>query len=240
MPSIALPGAGHGVRDRGEGEGRRGQGLLLAAAAAGGGPDDRPAPRPADRRADRRRPVADPRRGGGRPAEVALRRRGDAEAAARALPGDDPRLGQGPRAPQEAERRPRPVRRLPHRGRAARGRRLRVRQRDQGRRDPDELHPRGREGRGRGDGPGRRGRLPGQGRARAPLRRLLPHGRLVGDGVQDRGSIAMRQALEDAAPVLLEPIMLVTASVPDRASATSWATCPPAAAARWARRASAA
>ena len=29
------------------------------------------------------------------------------------------------------------------------------------------------------------------------------------------GSIAMRQALEDAAPVLLEPIMLVTASVPE-------------------------
>ena len=63
---------------------------------------------------------------------------------------------------------------------------LRVRQRDQGRRDPDELHPRGREGRARGDGArGGRG-LPGQGRARAPLRRPVPHGRLLGDGVQDR------------------------------------------------------
>ena len=29
------------------------------------------------------------------------------------------------------------------------------------------------------------------------------------------GSIAMKQALEQASPVLLEPIMLVTASVPD-------------------------
>ena len=44
---------------------------------------------------------------------------------------------EGARAPQEADRRPRPVRRLPHRDRAARRRRrLRVRQRDQGRRDP--------------------------------------------------------------------------------------------------------
>ena len=37
----------------------------------------------------------------------------------------------------------------------------------------------------RGDGAGRGRRLPDQGRARAALRRLLPHGRLVGDGVQD-------------------------------------------------------
>ena len=49
-----------------------------------------------------------------------LRRRGDAQAAARALPGDDPGQRQGARAPQEADRRPRPVRRLPHRDRAAR------------------------------------------------------------------------------------------------------------------------
>ena len=66
------------------------------------------------------------------------------------------------------------------------GRGLRVRQRDQGRRDPDQLHPGGREGRARGDGP-RAGRgLPDQGRARAAGRRLLPHRRLVGDGVQAR------------------------------------------------------
>ena len=120
MPAIKLPGAGDGVPHRAEGQGRRGQGLHRAAPAAGGGPDDRPAPRRADGRADRRRPVADPRRGDRRPAQVALRRRGRADAAARALPGDDPRLGEGPRAPQEAVRRARPVRRLPHRDRAAR------------------------------------------------------------------------------------------------------------------------
>ena len=47
----------------------------------------------------------------------------DAQAAARALPGDDPPGRQGARPPQEADRRPRPVRRLPHRDRAARRRR---------------------------------------------------------------------------------------------------------------------
>ena len=116
-----------------------------------------------------------------------LRRRGDAQAAARALPGDDPRQGEGPRTAQEADGRPRPVRRLPHRGRAAPGRRVRVRQRDQGRRDPARLHPGGREGRPRGDAERRRRRLPGQGRQGHALRRLLPHGGLVGDGVQARG-----------------------------------------------------
>ena len=128
-----------------------------------------------------------------------LRRRGDAQAAARALPGDDPRLGQGPRAPQEADRRPRPVRRLPHRDRAARRRRLRVRQRDQGRRDPARLHPRGREGRARGDAERRRRRLPRQGRAGEAVRRLLPHGRLVRDGVQARRHASrMQEALSKA------------------------------------------
>ena len=79
-------GAGHGVRARGQVARRRGQGLHRAAPPAGGGPDDRPAPRRADRRADRRRPLADPRRGRRRADEVALRRRGHAEAAAGALP----------------------------------------------------------------------------------------------------------------------------------------------------------
>ena len=118
---------------------------------------------------------------------VALRRRGHAQAAAGALSGDDPRLRQGARPPQEADRRARPVRRLPHRDRAAARRRVRVRQRDQGRRDPARLHPRRREGRARGDAAGRRRRLPGQGRAREALRRVLPHGRLLRDGVQARG-----------------------------------------------------
>ena len=116
--------AGHGLRDRAEGQGRRGQGVHRPAPAAGGGPDDRPAPRRADRRADRRRPVADPRRGDRRPPE--------ATASAPRSTLKPPRVpyqetirrpAQGARAPQEADRRPRPVRRLPHRDRAARARR---------------------------------------------------------------------------------------------------------------------
>ena len=47
--------------------------------------------RHADRRADRRRALADPRRGDRGADALALRRRGDAQATARALPGDDPR-----------------------------------------------------------------------------------------------------------------------------------------------------
>ena len=144
--------AGDGVRDRGQGQGRRGEDGHRAAPPAGGGPDDRLPPRPADRRADRGRAHADPRRGDRGPDEGALRRRGGAASAARALPRDDQGQRQGPRALQEADRRPRPVRRLPHRDRAARPRgRPRVRERHQGRRDPRRVHPRGGEGRARGD-----------------------------------------------------------------------------------------
>ena len=49
---------------------------------------------------------------------------------------------------------------------------------------PTGLHPGGREGRARGDAGGRGRRLSGQGRAGAPVRRLLPHRRLLRDGVQ--------------------------------------------------------
>ena len=64
------------------------------------------------------------------------------------------------------------------------GGRVRVRQRDQGRRDPDRVHPRRREGRARRHAARRGGRLSGQGRARAAVRRLLPLRRLLGDGLQ--------------------------------------------------------
>ena len=80
-----------------------------------------------------------------------LRRRGRPQAAAGALHRDDPRPREGSRPPQEAERRARAVRRLPHRDRAdARRRGVRVREQDQGRRHPQLVHPRGREGRARG------------------------------------------------------------------------------------------
>ena len=57
---------------------------------------------------------------------------------------------------------------------------------DQGRGDPQLVHPGRREGRARGDGRrGARG-LPGEGRAREAVRRLLPHGGLLGDRLQAR------------------------------------------------------
>jgi elongation factor G len=79
--------------------------------------------------------------------------------------------GRGPRPPQEADGRPRPVRRLqdPHEAAAARGG-LQVRRRHLRRLDPQELHP------GRGEG------HPGEPRARVPGR--LPDGRLPGGALR--------------------------------------------------------
>jgi elongation factor G len=99
------------------------------------------------------------------------------------------------KAPQEAVGRPRPVRRLPHRDRAAHGwggigcrpRRLRVRRPHQGRGDSLLVHPRRRERRARGDGRGRAGGLSREGRAGDSPRRLLPHRGLLGDRLQAGG-----------------------------------------------------
>ena len=67
------------------------------------------------------------------------------------------------------------------------GRRLRVRRRDQGRRDPARVHPRGRRRHPGGDA-GRRARgLPARRRARPAHVRFVPRRRQLGDGVQDRG-----------------------------------------------------
>ena len=69
------------------------------------------------------------------------------------LPGDDHRHGRGRGQVQEADRRPRPVRRRLPAGRApGAGRRLRVRRQDRRRGHPPPVHPRGREGRGRDHG----------------------------------------------------------------------------------------
>ena len=107
--------------------------------------------------------------------------------AAGSLHRDDPQVGQGPRPLQEADRRPRPVRRLPHRDRARRdGGGVRVRQRDQGRRDPGRLHPGRGEGNRRGDGRRSPRRLSDEGRAGPPVRRATSQRRLIRDGVQDR------------------------------------------------------
>ena len=93
---------------------------------------------------------------GGRPAEAALRGRRRAAAAARAVPGVDPQGVARAGEVQEADRRPRPVRRLPHRPRADRGpHRLRVRGQDRRRRDPAELPAGRRQGDPGGDAVGR-------------------------------------------------------------------------------------
>ena len=144
---------GDGLRHRGQGEGRRGE----------DGPGLRRLQEedPIDFHRDSQTGeqilagITQVRGGDRRPHEGALRRRGRAAPAARALPRGDQVERQG-RPLQEADGRTRPVRRLPHRDRAKpAGQRLRVRQRHQGRRDPGRLHPRGREGRRRPCAPAR-------------------------------------------------------------------------------------
>ena len=125
--------------------------------------------------------------------------------------------GRGARAPQEAVRRPRPVRRLPHRDRAA------------ARAAPtSSSSTTSRAARSRGQF------IPA---VEKGVREAMEAGVLAGYPVKGvrvtlvdgsyhavdsselafklAGSIAMKQALENASPVLLEPIMLVTLSVPE-------------------------
>ncbi len=160
---ITFPPAADELRGHGARRLRRGPAPHGPAAHARRGPDPRRPPRRADRRPDRRRPLADARRGDGQPHRAPLRRRHGPGPAARALPRDDHPLRRGRGQAQEAERRARAVRRLLDPRRAApAGRRLRVRGQGRGRRGAAGLHPRGREGRGRGDAGRRAG-----GRARS-------------------------------------------------------------------------
>ncbi len=114
-----LPAARDELRDHPEGEGRRGEDGRRAPPPQRGGPDARHAQRPADRRAAPLGALADAGRGGGRPARGPLPRRRRAAPAARPVQGDDPQGGARPAPVQEADRRPRPVRRLRDRDRAA-------------------------------------------------------------------------------------------------------------------------
>ena len=114
---------------------------------------------------------------------------------------DDPQGVARPWPLQEADRRPRPVRRRAHRARADRGpHRLRVRGQDRRRRHPARLPPGGRQGHPGGDAAGRARRRPRSGRPRAARRRLVPHGRLVGDGVQGRRLDGVQAGLRAGGP----------------------------------------
>ena len=88
--SIKLPAPVMAFAVEPQEQGRRGQGVHARCAASRRRTRRSTSTATADRRADRRRPLAGPRRGDRRAAEVAVRRRGQPEAAARALPGDDP------------------------------------------------------------------------------------------------------------------------------------------------------
>ena len=182
-----LPRAGDELCHRPQGEGRRGEDGRCAAPAGRGGSDAADAPRSADGRAAAFGHEPDARRGRGRAAQASLQRRGRAAPAARPLPRDDSQGGARARPLQEADRRSRAVRRLPHHRRAAgRRRRLRVRRPDRGRCHSAGFPAGGGQGHPGGAAARRAGRGAGEGRARAPRGRQLPHRRLVGDGVQDR------------------------------------------------------
>ena len=150
-------------------------------------------------------------------AQAPLRRRGRAAPAARPVPRDDPQ-GVARAGPlQEADRRPRPVRRLPHRARAARG-------------------PRAATSSSTRSSAASSRRASGR-RSTRGSRRRCAHGELAGAPVQGvrvrlvdgsyhnvdssemafkiAGSMAFKAAYEKADPVLLEPIMELEVTVPD-------------------------
>ena len=121
-------------------------------------------------------------------------------------------------AVQEADRRPRPVRRLPDRARAARGARgLRVRRQDRRRRDPAELPAGRRQGDPGGDAARRARGAPVQG-VRVSLVDGTYHTVDSSEmAFKIAGSMAFKTAYEQADPVLLEPIMELEVTVPDEA-----------------------
>ena len=112
VPEDHVSRAGAVVRDRAEEPRRRGQDQHGDASPRGRGQHHQVPPRSADPRAAARRPGPDAHRGHGREAEAPLRRRSAAQAAPHPVSRDDHRARRGARPAQEADRRPRPVRRL--------------------------------------------------------------------------------------------------------------------------------
>ena len=80
------------------------------------------------------------------------------------------------------------------------GQELRVRRQDRRRRHPAELPARCRQGHPGGDAARRARRRAGQGRARGARRRLVPLGRLLRDGVQDRRLDGVQDRLREGRP----------------------------------------
>ena len=87
---------------------------------------------------------------------------------------------------------------------------------DRRRRHPEGVHPERGQGHQGGAGLRRRGRVPGRGRQVRARRRLLPRRRLVARWrSRSPASMAAKEALKRANPVLLEPVMDVEVVVPE-------------------------
>ena len=148
LPALVGSGGLDRLRHRAQGQGRRGQDRHGPPQADRGGSVARVPARRGDQGVPSRRRLAAPRRDRRRAPEEALRRRGRSSIR-RKVPYRETITpqGRGARPAQEADRRPRPVRRLPHPRRAAAARQgLRVRRRHLRRLDPAQLHPGRREG----------------------------------------------------------------------------------------------
>ena len=218
LESARLPGAGHLDRHRAQDEGRHGQARPVARAPGPGGSvlpgRDRPGDRPDDHLRHGRAPPGDHRR----PPAARVRRRGERRSAAGRLQGDDHRAGAGRGAIHQADRRL-----------------GRLRRRRSSRSTPGEpgsgfVFENARRGRGDPDGvrPGGRAGLRGGGRraaSSAAIRWSTSTVRLVDGQAHEvdssersfkiAGSMAMRDALRKAEPVLLEPVMSVEVVTPE-------------------------
>jgi elongation factor G len=86
------------------------------------------------------------------------------------------------------------------------------------------VHARGREGRAPGLRRGRGRRLPAGGPARDRVRRQAPCGGQQGDRLRHGRPAALRAAVREAGPLVLEPLVQVEISAPEPPPATSPAT----------------
>ena len=157
-------------------------------------------------------------RGAGRPDDARVQRRRARRQAAGRVPRDDHPAGrEGRGALHPPDRWSRPVRPRRHQPGAHRPRRrLRVRRRDQGRRRPARVHPRGRRRHPGGDGR----------RRRSPATRSSTCGPILTVGsyhdvdssemaFKIAGSMAFKKAARMAKPALLEPVMAVEVVTPE-------------------------